>query len=296
MGRQISKLLLVGAACVVTGCASTATGISQSSVMKSAKVEQLKAEAPAGTVLAVVRYPAFVDTKAQDAYYKAFGENAIGGRASSYSADSPEMQALADSVVLKSNYFALSLFKELAAKLPEHSVLLSPHTIKLADDGSLTSEPMTQAESLANVVTVDFASYTFPDSKKMMGSEPLTFGDLVTPLVTVRTDHRAAAPTQGLLLASSPLLSRAAGNGRAHVDASLRSLQDGKLDSSVPELDFVTYLNNDPAFKVASKALSKSVGANTVGSYPIEKIKLDSDALQTISDRQAGSVLSLIHI
>jgi hypothetical protein len=200
------------------------------------------------------------------------------------------VQALADSVVLKSNYFALSLFKELAAKLPAHSVLLSPHTITLADDGSLTSEPMTQAESLANVVTVDFASYTFPDSKKMMGSEPLTFGDLVTPLIVVRTDHRAAATTQGLLLASAPLMTRAAGNGRANVNASLRSLQNGKLDNTIPELDFVTYLNNDPAFRVASKPMSRSASANTVRSYPLEKIKLDSRALQTLDDQQAGAV------
>ncbi|NNC35815.1 MAG: hypothetical protein HKO02_00040 [Hyphomonadaceae bacterium] len=290
MGRQFSKLLLVGAACVVTGCASTAKGISQSSVMKSAKAEQLKKKATAGTVLAVVRYPAFVDSNAKDAYYKAFGRNAIGGRASSYDAGSPEVQALADSVVLKSNYFALSLFKELAAKLPEHSVLLSPHTIKLADDGSLTSEPMTQAESLANVVTVDFTSYTFPDSKKMMGGEPLTFGDLVTPLVTVRTDHRAAAPTQGLLMASAPLLSRAAGNGRASVDESLRNLQNGKLDSATPELDFVTYLNNDPAFNVASKPLSRLPSANTVRKVPLEKIKLDTVAIDSLGDAQAGAV------
>ena len=110
MGRQFSKLLLVGAACVVTGCASTATGISQSTLLKNSKIEQLKTEATAGTVLAVVRYPAYVDSKAQDAYYKAFGQNAIGGRASSYDATSPEMQALADSVVLKSGYNMLTLY------------------------------------------------------------------------------------------------------------------------------------------------------------------------------------------
>ena len=290
MGRQFSKLLLVGATCVVTGCASTATGVSQSSITKTAKVEQLKTEASAGTVLAVVRYPAFVESKAQDAYYKAFGKSAIGGRVSSYSADSPEVQALADSVVLKSNYFALSLFKELAAKLPDHSVLLSPHTVKLAADGSLTSEPMTQAESLANVVTVDFASYTFPDSKKMMDSEPLTFGDLVTPLVVVRTDHRAAAATQGLLLASAPLLSRAAGNGRTNVNNSLETLQNGRLDSTVPELDFISYLNGDQPFNVASKPLSNRAAPNTVRSYPLEKIKLDSRALLSLDDKQAGAV------
>jgi len=79
-------------------------------------------------------------------------------------------------------------------------------------------------------VSVDFATYSFPDSKKMMGPVPLTFGDLITPLVTVRTDHRAAAPTQGLLLASSPLLTRAAAEGREVALETIEAMQRGDLE------------------------------------------------------------------
>ena len=247
MGKHFKSLLMTSVTCLAiggmaTGCASTATGLSQSSVAKLSTTETLKVAVPKGTPLAVIRYPAFVDASAEDAYYRAFSKTEIGGKQGSRRPDAATVNALADSMILKSNYFALSMFKELAAKLPEHGVLLSPHTIKLDANGKLTSEPMTQAESLPNVVTVDFSSYTYPDASKMMGNEPLTFGDLVTPLVVVRTDHRAAVPTQGLLLASQPLLTRAAGNGRQAAENNIDILQKGRMEPSIPELDFVAHL------------------------------------------------------
>jgi len=238
MGRHLKSALMTSLACLAlgsmaTGCASTAKGMTQSSVMKMSSSQNLRVKAPKGTPLAVIRYPAFVESGAEDAYYRAFGRSSIGGNIGSKKPDAAEVNALADSIILKSNYFALSMFKELAAKLPEHGVLLSPHTIKLDASGKLTSVPMTQAESLPNVVTVDFASYTYPDSTKMMGKEPLTFGDLITPLVVVRTDHRAAVPTQGLLLASKPLMASAAGNGRKTVNKTIDVIQRGRMDPGV---------------------------------------------------------------
>jgi len=293
MRSQLKSVLLTGIACVAigslaTGCASTAKGMSQSSVMKMSSAQSLKVKAPKGTPLAVIRYPAFVDSSAEDAYYRAFSNSAIGGKLSKKE-DAAEVNALADSIILKSNYFALSMFKELAAKMPEHSVLLSPHTIKLDASGKLTSEPMTQAESLPNVVTVDFASYTFPDSKKMMGKEPLTFGDLITPLVVVRTDHRAAVPTQGLLLASAPLMSRAAGNGRQAVNKNMDILQRGRMEPSIPELDFVSHLKGGQVFQVASKSMTGRLVANTAQSLPLEKIKLDTSILANLDQAEDAS-------
>ncbi len=273
MTRKLLAAILLSTAALAAGCATTATGISQSAVYKSGSVETLKVKAPPGVLLAVVRYPAIVEDDAQDAFYKAFEKQAIGGRMTSNSSDAGETQALADSMILKSNYFALSVYKELAAKMPEHSVLLSPHMITLGEDGRLTSEPLTQAESLPNIVAIDFASYTFPDTKKMMGKEPLTFGDLVTPLISVRTDHRAATPTHGLLMASAPIVPRAAGNGRDTVNASIDSLQSGRLEQPVPELDFVAHLKSNAPMSVAQQPFS-SRSAHAVSAYPLEKIKL----------------------
>ena len=290
MSQKLVIGLMLGASLCVTGCATTAKGVSNSAIKSSALQQTYTANAPLGTTLAVVRYPAFVDSSAQNAYYKAFGEHAIGGRSSAYDTSSPEVQGLADSIVLKSNYFALSLYKELAAKLPEHSVLLSPHTIKIDKQGQLTSEPMTQAESLANVVTIDFVSYTFPDSKKMMDKEPLSFGDLVTPLVTVKTNYHAAVPTQGLLLASRPLIAHAAANGRDNVNATLDTMQKGRLSTSTPELDFIAFLNGGSSFDVAQKSLDDKGDVNAVRSYAVEKIKLDASAISALDAAKAGTV------
>lgn len=280
--------LLLGAALCVTGCATTAKSVTTSSIKTSAAPQSYTAQAPEGTVLAVVRYPAFVDAEAADLFYQSFATQSIGGNTGKFDMGSPEVEGLADSVILKSNYFALSLYKELAAKLPDHSVLLSPHVIKKTTDGKLTSEPMTQAESLANVVSIDFVSYTFPDTSKMMGSEPLTFGDLVTPLVVVKTDYRAAVATQGLLLASQPLIPFAAGNGRSEVSSSLESLQKGRLTPQSSELDFISFLNGDAAFGVDEKPLQNLDSVNAVRGYPIEKIQLDTTALKDLDLGDVG--------
>ena len=286
MARFTRTLLLsaalMGTAVFATGCATTAKGVTESAIMKSSTPQKLSKTAPPGTAMAVVRYPAHVEEGAKDAFYKAYGEKLIGGKWSNKRGDIAEMHALADSMVLKSNYFALSLYKELAAKMPAHNVLLSPHVVKMGADGKLTSEPMTQAESLPNVVTVDFATYTFPDTKKMMGKEPLSFGDLVTPLVTVRTDHRASAPTQGLLMASAPIMNRAAGNSRDSVNDSLSVIQSGRFDEPVPELDFIAHLKGDQPLSVMSRPIG-AASPNAVTSYPLEKIKLNKAELVSMN-------------
>ena len=281
-GRGLAASLMLGGSVVATGCASTAKGVSTSALRGGPEVP-LRLEAPAGTALAVVRYPAFVDSAAEQAFAKAYRDNAFGGRVGE--TDPVEVNALADSVVLKSNYFAMSLYRELASRLPEHSVLLSPHEIKLAEDGSLTSEPMTQAEALPSVVTVDFTAYTYPNAKAMMGGKPLTFGDLVTPVVSVRTDPRANVATEGLLLASTPVREAAAGSNRAQALADAARLEQGRIEAGVPELDFIAHISGEPRQGTATVPIGRG-RTGAVRNYPIEKIKLESAQLKTLSDTQ----------
>lgn len=290
VSKTVLSTILLGSTILTTGCATTARGVSNSAIISSAASQGLTVQAPAGTALTVVRYPAFIEEAAEQDYYEAFSKNIIGYDRPDYDFNSPDVQALADSIILKSNYFALSLYKELAARLPEHSVLLSPHTIKRGADGKLTSEPMTQAESVPNVLTVDFVSYTYPDPSKMMGNEPLTFGDIVTPLVTVKTDYRAAVPTQGVLLASRPLINRAAYNGKDKAKLTRASLENGRLDAAPTDLDFVTFLNGTASVPVAQKSLNKTGDINAVRTYEVEKVKLDTKAMQSLRSVDASTV------
>ena len=281
--------LFLGSSALATGCASTAKGAKQSAMVGMAKAETLQTQAPDGSAMTVIRYPAVVETSAKQAYYAAFENSAIGGGAAK-SGDAAERESVADSVIVKSNYFALSLYKELAARLPEHTVLLSPHALKLDENGELTSEPITQAESLPSVISVDFATYSYPDAGKMMGDKPLTFGDLVTPLISVRADHRAQASTHGLLFASTPLIPYAAGKSQQDAVDSLSVMQKGQFDRSVPELDFVSFLTKSDRSNVPSKTLRGGLADNVVTAYPIEKIKLDGVALSQLDTANDGSV------
>lgn len=283
-----SSLLALSAA--VTGCASTAQGIKSSVVTQSVPQEALRASIPAGGVLAVVRYPAIVEDDAKDVYHRAYAKRAIGGQTGVGVTNTIETVAVADSTIVKSNYFALSLYKELAAILPEHAVLLSPHAIKLGSGGELTSEPMTAAEELPSVVSVDFATYSFPDSKKMMSNVPLTFGDLITPLVTVRTDHRAAAPTQGVLMASKPFVSRAAAEGREIALETIDAMQRGNLEPVIPELDFVSYITNDTPQNVSVQKLETRSDTNATLVLPVEKVRVPASEMELLKGASDGTV------
>ena len=289
MRQTLKTLLGCAAALSLCACAGTATGSSRSALITDLPTPDLQQTAPAGTSLVVVRYPAVVETDAQVTYRSNYLRTPIGGRADG-SIQNQDAQAIADGAIVKSNYFALSLYKELVERLPDHSVLLSPHSITLAEDGSLTSEPITEAENIPSVLTLDFAAYSFPDPQKMMSSEPLTFGDLITPLVTVRTDHRASAATKGVVLSSRPLLGFAGGNAQQNVQASLANLQDGKFDVAAPELDFISYISADTRTTLETKPLGSTGRTNATRIYPIEKIVLNREALNALATDSSGAV------
>ena len=267
----------------VAGCASTATGISSSAMLTSETEVPFQAKTPAGSALVVVRYPATIEPDAEDAYHNAYMRSAIGGSVGRDAANNPDATSIADTTIVKSNYFALSLYKELAKRLPDHSVLLSPHSITLDEDGKLTSTPLTSAERIASVLTVDFSTYSFPDPEKMMSREPLTFGDLITPLVVVHTDYRAATPTKGLLLASEPLMAQAGGNADAVVEKFLNSAQAGTLEPAPRELHFISFLSGKASERLSTQRLQMSGMSNSVQSYPLEKITLDRVALAQLN-------------
>ncbi len=268
----------------LTACASTASGKKQSAFTSNSHVQKtIQAEPPAGSLYVTIRYPAVVDVDAKDAYQKAYMKSPIGGKISDETAQSIEAQNMADSTIVKSNYFALSLYKALAARLPEHTVLLSPHTITLADDGSLTSEPITKAETLPSVVTLDFTAYSFPDPKKMMSGQPLTFGDLITPLIVARTDPRASVPTHGVKIASADLEPYAAGNGKRAIIATVDALQGGRIKPAAPELDFIAYLSKDMTVRLPTTSLSSAQDDNVVRVYPVEKLQMPASAMQALN-------------
>jgi hypothetical protein len=80
-------------------------------------------------------------------------------------------------------------------------------------------------------------------------------------------------------------MGKAARNGQTAAHAELNYLQSGKLEQSIPELDFVSYLTGGANVNVASHSFGKGMAENSVQSYPIEKIQLDRKSIASLDDK-----------
>jgi hypothetical protein len=273
--------MLLAACLLLAGCAGTARGIKQSTYQPDetlAAVDRSRSQADA---MVVIRYPAFVDADAETAYYRLFEQHAIGGTAKPDGQFSQEVDRLAQSVIAKSNYFSMSLYRELRDKLPDASVLLSPHIVELVD-GHLTSRPLLAAEEIPSVVTIDFSVYTFPDPGRMMDSEPLTFGDIVTPLFVVHANRWLRPSTHGLLLSSEPLVGAAWAQSEKQAAEQTANRFENRLSDFRRPLDFVSYL--DLGAQARRDLPIKSPGESrrdvvAVEIHPLEKIRMEGETV-----------------
>lgn len=280
--KHAGRLTAAVAALAVTGCAATATGTQSSQMlMPAGELSTFNKETPESAALVVVRFPATVAPDAMDAYNAAFSNSPIGGSLSSEVAGSDDANKIAESVLVKSNYFAMSLYDQLSERLPDETVLLAPHEIKLDATGKLTSESVTGADDHPHVLGVEFVSYSFPDIGKMMEPEPITFGDLLTPLVVVTTDHRAKAPTQGVILASDALKSSAAGQGRSVARMAVSNFESGVFDDPERPLALIGALSGGSSASPPTRRMATNLDVNAVQSYGIEKVIIDRAAIDT---------------
>ncbi len=223
---------------MLSGCAGTARGIKSSVYVADESLSVVDVSRSHADAMVVIRYPAVVDEDAQAAYYAAFEQHPIGGSLKKKDRVRQESDRVAQSIIAKSNYFAMSLYRELRDKLPENSVLLSPHMIVLDDQNQLSSEPLLASEQIPSVLTIDFNVYSFPDPREMMNSEPLTFGDIVTPLFVVHSNRWFQPPTNGLLLSSDPLVLAAWNQSEQEAGKQLHARLNGSAIDGSPAPGF----------------------------------------------------------
>jgi hypothetical protein len=276
-------------------CAGTARGI-KSSVYQSDEPESEVATASEhGEAMVIIRYPVLVDPDAEESYYRSFAANNIGGEVSITHQHRKDSRHIARSIIAKSNYYAMSLYAELSALLPEHSVLLSPHM--LIDDGAgvLSSVPMLASEEIPSILTIDFSVYSFPDAARIMDAPPLTLGDVVTPLFVIQGDRWLSPSTNGVLLSSEPLLGSAWVQSEVDVKRHFSQLLEPWNPPQVTArpLAYVSFLANGAPdeLDLPLKSVAESRREVTaVGVYPLEKIHMDGDlvdALDADSDDRA---------
>ena len=165
--RGTGKLPVIAAllvACLLlSACAGTARGVRQSVYQHDESLSVVDLSKSQADAMVVIRYPAVVQEDALPAYYRSFEQNAIGGSVDRSGLVPMESERIAQSIIAKSNYYVMSLYRELSRGFPEDSVLLSPHVIELDENDRLTSRPLLASEQIPSVVAIDFSVYSFPD-------------------------------------------------------------------------------------------------------------------------------------
>ncbi len=265
--------------CSLYGCAGTARGKAESTYTFDPLVEVADRSRSSADAWVILRYPAMLEDGAETAWLDAYAREVIGGKTRNDGWNPPDADNIARASVLKSNFFVMSLYRELRDQLPEGTVLLSPHLVYEDEDGSLASRAMLATEDMPSVLTLDFMTYSFPDAEQLMNSPPLTFGDVVTPLAVVHADHWMSPPTNGLLLASEPLLATAWQQSAALAGEefagrlALRPIDDAR------HLDFVRFLNGDrPVLNPPTRPVRTGpADLAAVERYPIEKVLMDGE-------------------
>jgi hypothetical protein len=283
---HLACLALLTAAVLVAGCAGTARGSRSSVFQQEADVELADFSLSRADALVVIRYPAIIQAEAEEPYFHAFSINAIGGEVPPANRTKKVTTRIAQSVIAKSNYYVMSLYRELQKELPQDRVLLSPHIIMWDAERGVYSRPILATEQIPNVITVDFNVYSFPDTTAMMDSPPITFGDLVTPLFVLHSDRWLQPSTNGLLLSSDPLVGAAWALSEDGVEHALNSRLNYTPFRYQRPLDFISFLNRR-APEGANLPL-RSVGGPlgsvlAVEQYPVEKIQMSGELLVNLS-------------
>jgi hypothetical protein len=278
----IACLLLAVLAALASGCAGTARGSRTSVFTDYQPVELNDYSLSRADALVVIRYPAIIHSDAELPYFHAFSINPIGPEVAPANRTKKVTTRIAQSVIAKSNYFVMSLFRELQRELPENTVLLSPHIILWDEKRGVYSRPILATEQIPSVLTVDFNVYSYPDPTALMDSPPVTFGDLVTPLFVVHSNRWLQPATHGLILSSEPLMGTAWRLSEQQSEHALKDRLSYAPQGYQRPLDFVSFIGSHEhgSGNVPRKGVGEArLETMAVEEYPVEKIQMDGPLL-----------------
>jgi len=109
-GVFVCGLSLILASLLLSGCAGTARGKSSSVFNYDQTLAIADNSKSTADAMVIIRYPAILDEDAVQAYYRAFEQNAIGAAYQSDVQTRRDTNQIAQSVIAKSNYYAMSLY------------------------------------------------------------------------------------------------------------------------------------------------------------------------------------------
>jgi hypothetical protein len=272
---------------LVSACAGTARGKKTSVYQHEENISVTDYSLSKADAMVVIRYPAIIHADAEQSYFHAFSINAIGGEVPPANRTKKATTRIAKSVIAKSNYFVMTLYRELQKELPPDTVLLSPHIIMWDRERGLYSRPILATEQIPSVATIDFNVYSYPDTDEMMDSPPVTFGDLVTPLFVMHSNRWVRPPTNGLWLSSDPLVQAAWEQSSMQARKEVESKVEQTGVAYQRPLDFIAFLNSRSRGR--QNIPLKGVGGTNgdviaVEDYPVEKIQMDGLLLENLAE------------
>jgi hypothetical protein len=272
---------------LLSACAGTARGRKDSVYQHQENVDLVDYSLSKADALVVIRYPAIIHEDAEQSYFHAFSINAIGGQVPPANRTKKATTRIAQSIIAKSNYFVMTLYRELQKDLPPNSVLLSPHIILWDRERGLYSRPILASEQIPSVLTIDFNVYSYPDTDEMMESPPVTFGDLITPLFVVHSNRWLRPSINGLWLSSEPLVQAAWQQSSKQAQLEVENRLELTGGYYQRPLDFIAFLNTRSRGRrvVPLKGVGQTLNdVIAVEDYPVEKIKMDGVLLENLAE------------
>lgn len=255
---------------LILGCASLNTGDTYNSSISGFSATYVK---PKDTVsenlLAVIRFPAFFSDEAFEkfsAHYALYPLN-LSGKKPTVPSRNSHTSLYANEAINKTAYFAIEFYHILTRKLPSQSVILQPLEVFLDDYGRLVTRPVNMYPP--SVLIIDFFIYRTPE-KDITKEVPLTFGDLVSPLISIQTSPEASPSTFGAISYVDPLVPF------VH---NLDSTRGGAKDNGHA---FIKYLSNPDSTKsLGVPTTSKQPrGKNQILNFPLLNLKMKHAAIE----------------
>jgi hypothetical protein len=120
-----------------------------------------------------------------------------------------------------------------------------------------------------------------------MNSPPVTFGDLVTPLILIKSSRWVQPSLGGLLISSPPLASSAWRQARYETESSLRARLDNSLQTGGSSLGFISFLRerDEPTLALPlRRSVDESGQMVAIEQYSLEKIQMNGAVIASLPE------------
>lgn len=191
-------------ALLLVACAPTATTHSFSiPKYQTSGGADLATYAPSEPPLVAIQFPATFSPEADSAWAaRILGAFPIKDKEAGEESNEHRARFSANETLNDATYFAAELYRALAERLPEHSVVLDPQRVEYKN-GLFVYESLIPGNPTPSLVNLRLATLNHPDLNEAMAAEYVTFGDMITAALEVGAGVEDPAGTKTYLVNSA---------------------------------------------------------------------------------------------